>query len=107
MASTYLYDPRHYRAIAIITGLLDCGVRQDIDWGELDGAGGHRIYALGNAADAALGIATHVASPWFGSLDDLNAFCAHHDHEYASVAERVEVTGWLPERWFWQGRAVL
>ena len=62
MASKTLYDPRHYRAIAIITGLLDCSVRQDIDWGEIDGAGGHPIYALGNAADPDNGIAAHVAS---------------------------------------------
>ena len=107
MASKYLYDPRRYSSIAAVTVLLDCSVRQDIDWGEVDGGGGHAVYALGNAVDRDSGLAAHVASPWFRSLDELNAFCLEHDHDYAQIAERVEVTGWLPEWWFWQGRVVL
>ena len=104
MASKLSYDPTRFSAIAAATDLLGCGVRNNIEWGQLDAGGGRAIYALGNAVDRA-GIAGHLASPWFNTLAELNNFCFDHLQDYASTAERVEVSGWLPERWFWQVRA--
>ena len=104
MGSTLSYDPTRFSAIAAATDLLGCRVRQDLEWGQLDAGGGHVIYALGNAADRETGIAAHLASPWFSTLAELNAFCLDHLQDYARTAERVEISGWLPERWFWQGR---
>ena len=105
MGSTLSYDPTRFSAIAAATDLLGCRVRQDIEWGQLDGGDSHAIYALGNTADRDAGLPAQLASPWFRTLDELNAFCLDHLQDYARTAERVEVSGWLPERWFWQGRA--
>ena len=105
MGSTLSYDPTRCTAIAAATNLLGCTVRQGIEWGELHTGDAHVIYALGNTADRDAGIPAQLASPWFNTLAELNAFCLDHLHDYARTAERVEVSGWLPERWFWQGRA--
>ena len=105
MGSKLSYDSTRFSAIAAATDLLGCAVRQDIEWGALDTGGGHAIYALGNTVDRDASIPTHFASPWFRTLAELNAFCLDHLQDYARTAERVEVSGWLPERWFWQGRA--
>jgi hypothetical protein len=96
-----VFDPSRFTGIEAVLITLDCHLRRDVGW---DGDTAQAIYALGNAKDDGNPIDSHLASPWFTSLTELDVFCVQHLDDYTVVAHQVDHSGVLPERWFWEIR---
>ena len=95
------FDPSRYTGIEAVLITLDCHLRRDVGW---DGITAQPVYALGNARDNGINIDSHLASPWFTSLAELDVFCVQHLGDYTALANNVDHSGVLPDRWFWEIR---
>lgn len=89
-----------------VTNLLDCGVRQDIDW---DGDAKSKkmdLFWLGDEPDPSAGLHGFCASPPFHTLSGLDEFCAANLTQYDAVASEIDRTDAYPEIWFWSTQQI-
>jgi hypothetical protein len=73
--------------------LLDCELL--FETGEND----QELLFLGDAGDESIGRPAYRATPFFRTLDELEAFCAQHLERYQVIDIPKEG---VPTRWFWE-----
>jgi hypothetical protein len=86
------------RYIDEVCNLFDCEVLYDIE--ETEQGMVNTAVSIGSRAEHAAGLIGFIMTPWFHTLDELNAFCCLHIEKFREIGEKEDepapdATDWL------------